>query len=33
MFQSEYVPEPLRKAQTPEAVIEAIRAGQKMATD
>jgi tellurite resistance protein TerC len=33
LFHSEYVTERLRKAQTPEAVIEAIRAGQEVATD
>jgi mannitol/fructose-specific phosphotransferase system IIA component (Ntr-type) len=33
LFESEYVAERLRKAQTPEAVIEAIRAGQEVAID
>jgi mannitol/fructose-specific phosphotransferase system IIA component (Ntr-type) len=33
LFDSEYVTERLRKAQTPEAVIEAIRAGQEVALD
>jgi len=33
LFDSEYVTERLRKAQTPEAVIEAIRAGQEVAVD
>ena len=33
LFHSEYVTDRLRKAQTPEAVIEAIRAGQEVATD
>lgn len=33
LFDSEYVAERLRKAQTPEAVIEVIRAGQEVATD
>jgi tellurite resistance protein TerC len=33
LFQSEYVTERLRKARTPEAVIEAIRAGQEVAID
>jgi hypothetical protein len=33
LFHSEYVTERLRKAQTPEAVIEAICAGQEAATD
>jgi tellurite resistance protein TerC len=33
LFHSEYVTERLRKAQTPEAVIEAICASQEVATD
>jgi len=33
LFKSEYVSERLRKAQTPEAVIEAIHAGQQVALD
>jgi mannitol/fructose-specific phosphotransferase system IIA component (Ntr-type) len=33
LFHSEYVTERLRKTQTPEAVIEAIRAGQEVAVD
>ncbi|MBC7822249.1 MAG: PTS sugar transporter subunit IIA [Planctomycetaceae bacterium] len=33
LFKSEYVTERLRKAQTPEAIIEAIRAGQQVALD
>jgi mannitol/fructose-specific phosphotransferase system IIA component (Ntr-type) len=33
LFDSEYVTERLRKAETPEEVIEAIRAGQEMAID
>jgi tellurite resistance protein TerC len=33
LFHSDYVTERLRKAQTPEAVIEAICAGQEVATD
>ena len=33
LFHSEYVAERLRKAQTPEAVIEVIRAGQEVASD
>ncbi|MCI0458243.1 MAG: TerC/Alx family metal homeostasis membrane protein [Gemmataceae bacterium] len=33
LFESEYVTERLRKAQTPEEVIEAIRAGQEVALD
>lgn len=33
LFDSEYVAERLRKARTPEAVIEAIRAGEEVAAD
>ena len=33
LFKSQYVSERLRKAQTPEAVIEAISAGQQVALD
>ncbi len=33
LFESEYVVERLRKAATPEGVIEAIRAGQQVALD
>jgi nitrogen PTS system EIIA component len=33
LFHSEYVTERLRTVQTPEAVIEAICAGQEVATD
>ena len=33
LFKSQYVSERLRKAQTPEAVIEAIHAGQQVALD
>ncbi len=33
LFKSEYVSERLRKAQTPDAVIEAIHAGQQVALD
>lgn len=33
LFKSEYVTERLRKAQTPEAILEAIRAGQQVALD
>jgi hypothetical protein len=33
LFHSEHVADRRRKAQTPEAVIEAIRAGQQVATD
>ncbi len=33
LFKSQYVSERLRKAQTPEAVIEAINAGQQVALD
>ncbi len=33
LFDSEYVTERLRKARTPEALIEAIRAGQQVAID
>jgi tellurite resistance protein TerC len=33
LFHSEYVTERLRKAQTPEAAIEATCAGQEVATD
>jgi tellurite resistance protein TerC len=32
LFHSEYVTDRLRKAQTPEAVIEAVGAGQEVAT-
>ena len=33
LIESEYVTERLRKAATPEEVIEAIRAGQQVALD
>lgn len=33
LFESEYVTERLRKAQTPEAVMEVIRAGEEVAID
>ena len=33
LFKSEYVSDRLRKAVTPEEVIEAIRAGQEVGTD
>jgi hypothetical protein len=33
LFESDYVTERLRKAKTPEEVIEAIRAGQQVVGD